>query len=88
MGLRGLRVATSAPTSAGAEKRVNPDRPGSIYVPRRGNPVEHDPSGDQGETPDRKPARSETQSYPHRLIVPHGRSTGHSAGTDLLSFEQ
>src|SRR4051812_38698879 len=52
-------------------------------MPPRSDPVEHDPSGDQDESPERKPARSETQSDPHLLIVPYPVGSGHSAGTDL-----
>ena len=70
MRLRGLRVATSAPTIAGTAIAATRNGyiqggAGSVDVPLRCDAVENHPSGDQGESSERKAGRRDTESDPH-----------------------
>ena len=65
------------------EEGVEPHRAGFGDVLHRSDPVEHQPTGAQGDCDKRKPPGKQTRSDPHALILPQQSASGQRACTGL-----
>ena len=92
IGLRGRcaddqRAHRSRRRDRGEEQRVQPNRASSGNVLRGSDPIEHQPSRDQGHSRERQGPGNQTQRSPHAFILVERCAAGHSAGTELVVLQ-